>query len=117
MQGDESAVPGASRVTDDGTSPSSRSRGDRQQQGQGGMVGAAAGSVGGLILLAALIALVVYVRRRRVHGLGGGGQQQQQDLLAEDSDVRYLKDEDDIQLDLTEATPSSARQFSNFERL
>lgn len=48
----------------------------------------------------------------------------QQDQLAEDSDVRYLRDEDDVQLDLTEATPSSKsagsgsqRQFADFERL
>ena len=110
-------MPGASRITDDGTSQSSRNR-DRQQQ-PGGILGAIAGGVGGCILLISAVALIgVYVRRRRfLHRIGGGGQQQQQDLLAEDSDVRYLKDEDDIQLDLTEATPSSTRQFSNFERL
>ena len=73
------------------------------------------------------VALLAYVRNRRIASTGGrrpGANQQAQ--LAEDSDVRYLRDDDDIQLDLTEATPSpvsgppvsksTSQQFADFER-
>ena len=79
------------------------------------MVGAVAGGVGGALLLVALAALVV-IRARRAKIAGSRPGNHQQDLLAEDSDVRYLRDEDDVQLDLTEATPSS-RRFTDFQEL
>lgn len=77
------------------------------------------------------VAVLALVRSRRAASAGGrrpgSGQQAQ---LAEDSDVRYLRDDDDIQLDLTEATPSlpapgetppkmsqsTSQQFADFER-
>ena len=76
------------------------------------------------ILLVAVGISVAVVRARRVKTGGRRPKLRQQDQLAEDSDVRYLRDEDDVQLDLTEATPApsgssqpQSRQFSDFERL
>lgn len=89
-------------------------------------------AIGGAIIASGVVAvtgaaLFAFVRNRRIASTGGrrasAGQQSQ---LAEDSDVRYLRDDDDIQLDLTEATPSPApdqpapkstsQQFADFER-
>lgn len=81
------------------------------------MVGAVAGGVAGALLLVAALAAVLILRARRAKIAGGGARNHQQDLLAEDSDVRYLRDEDDVQLDLTEATPSSRRTFADFQQL
>ncbi|XP_057377486.2 MAM and LDL-receptor class A domain-containing protein 1-like isoform X3 [Daphnia carinata] len=93
-----------------------------------------AAAVGMAVLLMLAVAGAV-MRSRRAVETGGGGlngrrprrpkmrSSHHQDQLAEDSDVRYLRDEDDVQLDLTEATPSSKsaassqRQFADFERL
>ena len=86
---------------------------------------AAAGAIGVLLSVIGVSMLVVRARRMKVGG--GRPKTRQQNQLAEDSDVRYLRDEDDIQLDLTEATPSPqggasapqerTRQFADFERL
>lgn len=88
----------------------------------------AAAAVGLAVLLMVGVAGAVMRSRRAVETAGNGRRcrrmrSSQQDQLAEDSDVRYLRDEDDVQLDLTEATPSSKsaassqRQFADFERL
>lgn len=86
------------------------------------MIGTVSAGVGAAALLAA-VAVGLVIRSRRTKALGGPRPKlRQQGQLAEDSDVRYLRDEDDVQLDLTEATPtplgeSPQRQFANFERL
>ncbi len=81
------------------------------------MVGAITGGVvGAVLLLASIIVVVLRVRRNKIARIVN----HQQDRLAEDSDVRYLRDEDDVQLDLTEATPSSissSRRFTDFQQL
>lgn len=84
------------------------------------MVGAVAGGIGAALLVAVAVVLAVLRARRNKILIGGSRpRQHQQDLLAEDSDVRYLRDEDDVQLDLTEATPSStpSRRFTDFQQL
>lgn len=113
LQGDDQQ----SRIVDQ---PSSSSRTSSPHWLIGAVVG---GAVGALLLVIGAVVLVM--RSRRISGSSGSRRPKpgrHQDQLAEDSDVRYLRDEDDVQLDLTEATPSPLgrspqRQFTDFERL
>ena len=80
----------------------------------GGQIAMWAGAACGAALVAGvIISLVIRFRHRSGPGRAVGQKKQKQ--LAEDSDVRYLHGEDDVQLDLTEATP--ANLFTNFEQL
>jgi len=71
--------------------------------------GAATGFL--LVTTLATISLIRWWNRRLIISR----QNHNQDLLADDSDVRYLRDEDEVQLDLTEATPQT--KFADFQQL
>ncbi|XP_046653524.1 cell wall integrity and stress response component 4-like isoform X2 [Daphnia pulicaria] len=117
LQGDDDQ----SGLAADQPSPSASSQTSSPKWLIGTVVAAAVGVA--LLLMIGVVVAVIRSRnsvsdRRRRPKLRSN----QQDQLAEDSDVRYLRDEDDVQLDLTEATPSSKstgshRQFADFERL
>ncbi|XP_046457289.1 MAM and LDL-receptor class A domain-containing protein 1-like isoform X3 [Daphnia pulex] len=117
LQGDDDQ----SGLAADQPSPSASSQTSSPNWLIGTVVAAAVGAA--LLLTVGVVVIVIRSRnsvsdRRRRPKLRSN----QQDQLAEDSDVRYLRDEDDVQLDLTEATPSSKstgphRQFADFERL
>jgi hypothetical protein len=119
LQGDDDQSGG---IAADQPSPSASSQTSSPKWLIGTVVAASVGAA--LLISVGVIVAVMRSRnsvsdRRRRPKLRSN----QQDQLAEDSDVRYLRDEDDVQLDLTEATPSpksgsgSQRQFADFERL
>ena len=107
MQSDDSVAYGESRIN--------YSSEDNPSSAGGGSIAmiSIGGAVTGCLLVTTLvmISLIRWWNRRLITSR----QNHNQDVLADDSDVRYLRDEDEVQLDLTEARPQS--KFADFQQL
>lgn len=107
VQSDDSVAYGESRIN--------YSSEDNPSSAGGGSVAmiSIGGAVTGCLLVTTLvmISLIRWWNRRLITSR----QNHNQDVLADDSDVRYLRDEDEVQLDLTEARPQS--KFADFQQL
>ena len=107
VQSDDSVAYGESRIN--------YSSEDNPSSAGGGSIAmiSIGGAVTGCLLVTTLvmISLIRWWNRRLITSR----QNHNQDVLADDSDVRYLRDEDEVQLDLTEARPQS--KFADFQQL
>ena len=107
VQSDDSVAYGDSRI--DYSSP-------KEVSSSAALIAGVGSAVTGLLVVSTLlvVSLLRWWNRRSVTNTRQN--RQNQDLLADDSDVRYLRDEDDVHLDLTEATPQP-KFFPDFQQL